>query len=234
MVPPELALPAVALAEAGVSGFTVLLPAFADVSGLASVALVPAGFGGIALLPVAPGFEGALPPGVPEAAAGAPESCPGSVGLLDVVPALVEAAVDGGIALLPVAPGFNGASARTSCGRAEEPGAPLLGRALLPVGPAFAGSDLTGSDAAGPALAGSTFVVEAAADGSAGLPIALSAGRGESLVTSLAASLACSGDLPCSEDLPCSGDLAPSLAPSLGEVTGVRSIQPPHRRSVLP
>ena len=182
-----------ALPEAGVSGFTVLLPvvpALADVSGLASVALTPAGFGGIALL--------------------------------------------------PVAPGFSGASARTSCGRAEEPCALLPGRALLPVGPAFAGSDLTGSDAAGPDLAGSTFGVEAAADGSAGLPIALSAGRDESFVTSLAASRACSGDLPCSEDLacsenlPCSGDLAPSLAPSLGEVTGVRSIQPPHRRSVLP
>ncbi|MEZ0249465.1 MAG: hypothetical protein ACAH20_00740 [Methylobacteriaceae bacterium] len=232
-----------AVPEAGVSGFTVLLPvvpALADVSGLASVALAPAGFGGIALLPVAPGFDGALPPGVLEAAAGAPDGFPDSVSLLDIVPVLVEAADDGGIALLPLAPGFSGASARTSCGRAEEPCALLPGRALLPVGPAFAGSDLTGSDAAGPDLAGSTFGVEAAADGSPGLPIALSAGRDESFVTSLAASRACSGDLPCSEDLacsenlPCSGDLAPSLAPSLGEVTGVRSIQPPHRRSVLP
>ncbi|BAU89358.1 hypothetical protein MPPM_0753 [Methylorubrum populi] len=237
-----------ALPEAGVSGFTALLPvapALRGASGFASAGLVPAALGGTALLPVVPGFNGALPPAEAEfvgpevvepAAVGEADPAdgrPGSVGLPDIGP-VAMAGPAGGTALLPVGPGLTGASALTSCGRPEAPVGPLPDRALLPVGPGFTGSDFTGSDlvgsaAAGPALVGSGFAAEAVADGSAGLPVTLeSAGRAESFVESLA------GSLPCWRDLPCSGDLAPSLGPSLGEVTGVRSIQPPHRRNLLP
>ncbi|WP_411904043.1 hypothetical protein [Methylorubrum thiocyanatum] len=189
------AVSGLALPEAGASGLTALLPVapgLAGASGLASAGLASADLappvpGGTALLPVAPGFNGAVPPGVPAAAAGEPDpvdGLPASAGLPDGDPAVADAALEGGTALLPVAPGLVEASglAETSdlvsCGREAVPGALLPDSALLPVGPGLAGSVRDGSEAAGPDLTGSTFVAEAAADGSGGLPAALaSAGR---------------------------------------------------------
>nr|WP_318284420.1 MULTISPECIES: hypothetical protein [unclassified Methylobacterium] len=207
-----------------------MAPALAGVSGFASAGLVAAALGGTAELPVGPGFNGALPPiGFEPVGLGAGDvepvdGFPGSAGLPEAVDPAAPAEPGEGMALLPVGPGLAGASALASCGRPEAPVGPLPDSALLPVGPGLAGSE-----AVNPVLVESGFAAAAIAEGSAGLPVTLgSAGRDESLVESLA------GSLPCSEALPCSRDLEPSLGPSLGEVTGVRSIQPPHRRSLLP
>ncbi|WP_231347151.1 hypothetical protein [Methylorubrum sp. B1-46] len=174
-------------------------------SGFASAGLVPVALGGTALLPVGPGFNGALPPvglapvGLEAAGVAEPvDGFPGSADLPEAVDPAAPAEPAEGMALLPVGPDFNGASALASSGRPEAPVGPLPDSALLPVGPGLAGSE-----AVGPVLVGSGFAEAAVAEGSTGLPITLgSAGRDESLVESLADSLPCSEALPCSRDLP--------------------------------
>ena len=160
--------------EAGASDFSALLPmapALTGASGfnsfaLGSPGLLPAVPGGMALLPVAAGFKGALPSNDALPETGAEDAEEGPEGGLPGPEVGPDAE---GMALLPVGPGFASESVLAcgvaSCGRPAVPGAFPPGRALLPVGPGFTGSDLTGSGLLASGLA-------ADGDGPDGVPLA--------------------------------------------------------------